>query len=518
MLDKEILSQLQGIFAPLGADIELRMSPGSDSAAAEQMKEFIDDVASTSPRISAGIAPATGSEAPSFALIVGGDPSGVRFTGIPNGHEFSSLLLAILNASGLGRNLPDDSLRARIAALKGPAELRTFVSLTCTNCPDVVQALNVITLLNPRVSNDTIDGGVAQAEVDRLGIQSVPTVVDADGKVISVGRSTLGELLSKLEERFGTDASATPAPAERTCDIIIAGGGPAGATAALYLARKGLKPAVIAGRVGGQVLDTSDIENIPSVALTTGTRLAADLREQMERNDIDIFDNRRIVRSSLKGKVKSVVTDSGEIFSAPQIIIATGASWRRLGVPGEEEHIGHGVAFCTHCDGPFYAGKRVAVIGGGNSGLEAAIDLAAICPHVDVFEFLDSLKADEVLQRKVREAANIDVHLFTEVLEIIGDAKSVSGLKVRNRADGTERTVNVEGVFVQIGLKPNSAPFAEELGTDRGQIITDCSGQTSQANVFAAGDVTNVPFKQIVIAMGEGAKAALAAFEARIRS
>lgn len=516
MLDTDILTQVKSIFAALKSPITLVVTGDSSLEDTAKMTEFVADVASCSDKLRVEKSPAHG-VAPYFTLVRDGADTGISFRGIPNGHEFTSLLLAVLNTDGQGKNLPDSALQNRIKAIQGPARLRTFVSLSCTNCPDVVQALNLVALYNEGISNETVDGAVAQDEVTDLGIQSVPTVV-LGNKVLSVGRASLGELVGKLEAELGSAPETAAEPSERKFDVVIAGGGPAGAAAAIYLARKGLRTAVVAGRVGGQVNDTSDIENLISVPRTTGPSLAAALAEHMALNNIEVFANRNIISASLSGAEKSITADSRETFSAPALIIATGSSWRRLNVPGEADYIGRGVAFCTHCDGPFFAGKRVAVVGGGNSGIEAAIDLAAICEHVDVYEFLDTLKADSVLVDKVKSLPNVDIHLSSAVSEVIGDGRKLTAIKVKDRNSGSETTNEVAGMFVQIGLTPNSAPFKDEIGIDRsGQIIADRNCRTSVTGVYAAGDVTDVAYKQIVIAMGEGAKAALSAFDDRMR-
>ncbi|MDE6447413.1 MAG: FAD-dependent oxidoreductase, partial [Muribaculaceae bacterium] len=369
MLEKDILDQLKSIFSTLETSVTLVVTGVSSRKETQDMLEFANDFASASDALSVKSEDApTEENAPLLRLWRDGNPTGVAFCGIPNGHEFSSLILAVLNAAGQGRNLPDAGMRRRIEQLQGPAEIFTFVSLTCTNCPDVVQALNVVALLNPRFSNTMIDGGVAPDMVKSYNVQSVPTVY-ANGRLLSVGRTDLGELVSKLEEAFGS----SPAPglddgSPLGYDAIVAGGGPAGAAAAIYMARKGLRTAVVAGRIGGQVSDTTAIENLISVPLTTGTRLAGDIRTHLQSYDIDIFDNRKITSVQLEGFPKRVTVEGGETFEAPALVIATGASWRRLNVPGEADYIGRGVAFCTHCDGPFFAGKDVAVVGGGNSG------------------------------------------------------------------------------------------------------------------------------------------------------
>lgn len=520
MLDKEIISQMQGIFANLATPFTLVVNGVAGREDTDRMLEFAREFASASPAIDVRANDTeTIQKAPVMELWRDGAPTGVSFCGIPTGHEFTSLILAVLNAAGMGKNMPDEALARRIKALRGPADILTFVSLTCTNCPDVVQALNIVALLNPAYANTMVDGGVAPGMVADYSVQSVPAVY-ADGRLVSVGRADLGELVTKLEEVFGKDdGDAVPVDTTpKVFDAIVAGGGPAGAAAAIYLARKGLRTAVVAGRIGGQVKDTMDIENLVSVPLTTGPALAADIRTHLEKYAIAIFDNRRIAEVALDAFPKRLVADSGEVFEAPAVVIATGASWRRLGVPGEDDYIGRGVAFCTHCDGPFYAGKRVAVIGGGNSGIEAAIDLAAICTHVDVFEFLDELKADEVLRERLSSLPNVDVHLASAVTEVVGDGKSVTGLKVKDRKTDSVTDYTVDGVFVQIGLTPNSAAFAGKVALNkRGEIVTDEFGRTDVTGVYAAGDVTDVPYKQIVIAMGEGAKAALSAVDDRMR-
>lgn len=515
MLDKDIISQLTGIFAGLKSEFTLSMAAKGESPQADEMKTFLEEFASSSPKIKVEVSVADVA-APKFEILRGGAATGVSFCGIPNGHEFTTLLLAVLNADGQGKNLPDDMLRDRIARLSGPVKLRTFVSLTCTNCPDVAQALNVVALLNPEVDNEVIDGAVVPELVESLNIQSVPTVYAGD-KVLSVGRASLGDLLGKLEAMYGSKEEADSLPVIREYDVVVVGGGPAGATAAIYSARKGFKTAVVAKSIGGQVKETMGIENLTSVPETTGPKLAADIRTHLSEYPIDVFENRSVDSVNIDGSRKTV-TCGKETFSAAALIVASGAGWRRLNVPGEEEHIGRGVAFCTHCDGPFYAGKRVAVIGGGNSGIEAAIDLAGICPSVDVFEFMDSLKADGVLQEKAKSMGNINIHLSTQVEEVMGDASKVSSLKVKDRLTGESVEYPVEGVFVQIGLTANSAPFKGLLEMTRaGEIVVDERCRTSMKGVYAAGDVTNVPYKQIVIAMGEGAKAALSAFEDSMR-
>lgn len=518
MLDKAILQQVTDIFSTLEADYTLvaRCSASRDERA--QLIEFLTDFATTSPRISVEQHAAEG-DTLEFTLLRNGEATGVTFRGIPNGHEFTSLLLAILNADGKGKNLPDEGIARRIRALGGDIRLQTYVSLTCTNCPDVVQTLNIFALLNPKISHEMVDGALFQSEVDAKGVQAVPAVF-ADGKMLHVGRGSLGELLEKLEAQYPsvpqTD-NASNEPVSRSFDVVVLGGGPAGASAAIYSARKGLRVAILAERIGGQVKETVGIENMISIPYTTGSELADNLRTHLTHYPIELFENRRVETTELMDAEKRVIVTGGEVFTAPAVIIATGAGWRRLNVEGEAEYIGRGVAFCPHCDGPFYAGKSVAVVGGGNSGIEAAIDLAGICKRVTVIEFMDELKADKVLQDKVRSLPNVDIMLSTQTTKVVGNGDKLTALQLKERHTGEERELALDGVFVQIGLSANSAPFAELEKTRIGEIIIDAHCRTNIAGVYAAGDVSSVPYKQIIIAMGEGAKAALTAFDDRVR-
>lgn len=518
-LDKDIIDQLKGIFANLQSSILLLVQGSPEDERRKEMQEFVNDFASSSDKFQVKVEDfPTEEECPVLSIWKDGIPTGVQFAGVPGGHEFSSLILAVLNADGQGKNIPDEAMQARIKAIDGPVDIKTFVSLTCTICPDVVQALNLITLLNHKVNNTVIDGGVAPQMIKDYNINGVPTVY-ANGELLNVGQATLGELVGKLETMFGTSMdSGVTDNVPLGFDTVVAGGGPAGVAAAVYLARKGQKVAVVAGRIGGQVKDTSDIENLISVQSITGTALANDLRKLLDSYNIAVFDNRRIVSSDFSGDVKSIKVDSGEVLEAPQVIIATGASWRKLNITGEADYLGKGVAFCTHCDGPFYRGKRVAVVGGGNSGLEAAIDLAGIATHVDLFEFMDSLKGDEVLQKKLSEFDNVTIHLSTALTEVKGNGANVTAVVATDRNTKQETTYDVSGVFVQIGLTPNSQDFEGQVAINkRGEIETDSLGRTSAKGVYAAGDVTDSAYKQIIIAMGDGAKAALTAVDDKMR-
>ena len=517
MLDQSIIQQVAEIFGSLESRYTLsaRISPKREEGA--QMVEFLNDFATTSSHIDVAYHEVA-DDSLAFDILKDGLPTGITFRGIPNGHEFTSLLLAILNADGKGKNLPDEGIARRVAALRGDIHLVTYISLTCTNCPDVVQTLNIFALLNPSISHEMVDGALFQAEVDAKGVQAVPSVF-VGGELLHVGRGSLGELLEKLEAKYPSAdvAEAEADGVERNYDVVVLGGGPAGASAAIYSARKGLRVAILAERIGGQVKETVGIENMISVPYTTGSELADNLRAHLTHYPIELFENRRIESTELLGAQKRVKVVGGELFTAPAVIIATGAGWRRLNVEGESEYIGRGVAFCPHCDGPFYAGKRVAVVGGGNSGVEAAIDLAGICQKVTVIEFMDSMKADQVLQDKLRSLPNVEVLTSTETKRVVGSGEKVTALQLRNRQTEEESLLELDGVFVQIGLSANSQPFEQLEKTRIGEIIIDAHCRTNLPGVYAAGDVSSVPYKQIIIAMGEGAKAALTAFDDRVR-
>lgn len=513
MIDQQVIHQVKGVLANLSTPFTFVVERNPNDAKAADNSQFVEDVASCSPLLSVEYRDGNDFR---FSVLHNGEPTGISFRGIPNGHEFTSLLLVLLNGDGQGRNLPDAALTQRIKALKGDIRLRTYVSLTCTNCPDVVQALNVMALLNPAISHETIDGAVCQDEVEQLNIQAVPAVYLGD-ELLHVGRGTLGGLLEELEDHLGVEAVSGGHSETHSADLLVLGGGPAGAAAAIYAARKGQRVALVAQRIGGQVNDTTGIENIISVPMTTGAQLASDLSTHLSKYPIGVYTNRRITAVDFTGPTKRVETRGGEAFTAPQVIIATGAGWRRLGLAEEEKYIGHGIHFCPHCDGPFYKGKDVAVIGGGNSGIEAAIDLAGICRHVTVFEFADKLKADGVLQQKLRGLPNVDIFLNSQTVGLKGDGTRLTGIEVRDLHSEEQRHVTLDGVFLQIGLKPNSEVFKGAVEqTPRGEIVVDDRNRTSAKGVYAAGDVTTTPFKQIMIAMGEGAKAALAAFEDRL--
>ncbi|MDR0385348.1 MAG: alkyl hydroperoxide reductase subunit F [Prevotellaceae bacterium] len=514
MLDNEIKRQLQELFAGLRAKFALDATVPELHEYRSEFVDFLNDVASTSDKITCRI-----SEGPqlAFALLKDERNTGIRFRGIPNGHEFSSLILAVLNSDGQGKNLPDATLIARVKALKGKISLTTFVSLTCTNCPDIVQSLNLMALFNDNITHEMIDGALYQDEANALNVQAVPSVF-ADGQLLHVGRAGFGELLEKLVAQYGVEVQASQTEIQ-SYDVIVAGGGPAGMSAAIYSARKGLNVAVIVEKTGGQVNDTVGIENLISVPYLTGVQLAGQLKAHALRCSVNLLEHRRVEKITGDSSRWIIWTSTGERYTAPSIIIATGASWRRLNVPGETEHIGRGVAFCPHCDGPFYKGKHVAVVGGGNSGIEAAIDLSGICSKVTVLEFTDRLRADTVLQNKAKSRDNIEITVNAQTTEVIGNGEKVTGIRVKDRDTGTEKIIALDGVFVQIGLMANSGVFKDIVTTNRaGEIEIDARCRTGKQGIYAAGDVTNTPYKQIIIAMGEGAKAALSAFEDSLRS
>jgi alkyl hydroperoxide reductase subunit F len=440
---------------------------------------------------------------------------GIRFAGIPMGHEFTSLVLALLQVGGHPPKADADVLE-QIRNLEGEYRFETYISLTCQNCPDVVQALNLMAVVNPNIRHVMIDGALFQDEVSERQIMAVPTIY-LNGEVFGQGRMSVEEILAKL------DTGAAAREAEKIAqkdvfDMLVVGGGPAGAAAAIYAARKGIRTGVVAERFGGQVLDTLGIENFISVKETEGPKLAVALEQHVKSYDVDVMNLQR-ASALIPGDVIEVKLDSGASLKAKSIVIATGARWREMNVPGEKEYRNRGVAYCPHCDGPLFKGKRVAVIGGGNSGVEAAIDLAGIVSHVTLLEFDTKLRADAVLQRKLFSLTNVTVITQAQTTEVTGDGNKVNGLRYIDRVSGEARKVELEGIFVQIGLLPNTDWLKGTVAlSNRGEIEVDVRGQTSVPGVFAAGDVTTVPYKQIVIAMGEGSKAALGAFDYLIRS
>jgi alkyl hydroperoxide reductase subunit F len=510
MIDPQIIEQLKNVFEKLEGHIELTADTGSHDKQ-EELVQMLTQVAKTSKKITVTQS-GRQVDVPRFSLKHNNRETGIVFNGIPGGHEFTSLVLAILNADRKGK-LPDQAVVERICRLKGPIHLKTYVSLSCENCPEVVQALNLMAVFHPEITHEMVDGAFFQEEVQALGIQGVPSVIH-ENDLLSSGKTDLAQLLAKLENHFGVKNDKPREPVDiGLWDVAVVGGGPAGASAAIYAARKGLKTILVAERIGGQVKDTQGIENLISVPYTQGAELAQKLNEHISAYDIKVMEHRRLTAIENNG-FRHLTLDSGEHFNARALIFATGAKWRQLGVPGEKEYIGRGVAFCPHCDGPFYKGRDVAVIGGGNSGIEAAIDLASMVGSVTVFEFLPELKADRVLVEKAEELPNVTIKKNVQVLEVTGNGKKVTGLRFKDRETQEEQGFTLDGIFVQIGLLPNSDLIKDLVETNgHSEIVVDEKCRTSVPGILAAGDVTTVPYKQIIISMGEGAKAALTAFE-----
>jgi len=515
MLDATLKTQLKAYLEKVVQPLELVASL-DDSAKAREMKELLLEIAELSDKISLVERSEAGVRTPSFSINRAGTDIGVRFAAIPMGHEFTSLVLALLQVGGHTIKF-DQAVIEQIRNLEGDFEFETFMSLTCHNCPDVVQALNAMSVINPRIKVTTIDGGLFAKEVEERQIMAVPMMF-LNGQHFGQGRTSVEEILAKLDTNAGVRAAAELSKKD-VFDVLVVGGGPAGAAAAIYAARKGIRTGVLAERFGGQVLDTLAIENFISVKETEGPKFAIALEQHVKEYDVDIMNTQRASKLVPLGKVVEVQTASGAVLKAKSVILATGARWREINVPGEKEYRNHGVAYCPHCDGPLFKGKRVSVIGGGNSGVEAAIDLAGLVQHVTLIEFGAELRADAVLQRKLRSLANVTVITSAQTTEIHGDGKKVNALSYTDRNTNVSHKVELEGVFVQIGLVPNTEWLKGTIALSRhGEIEVDARGQTSVPGVFAAGDVTTVPYKQIIIATGEGAKAALSAFDHLIRS
>ena len=514
MLDATLKTQLKSYLEKVVYPLELVASL-DDSAKAREMKELLQEIVLLSDKITLVERMDAGVRVPSFSINRTGSDIGVRFAGVPLGHEFTSLVLALLQVGGHTIKF-DDAVIEQIRNLDGDYEFETFISLSCHNCPEVVQALNAMAVINPRIKVTTIDGGVFPQEVEERQIMAVPMMF-LNGQHFGQGRTNVEEILAKLDTNAGARQAAALSKKD-VFDVLIVGGGPAGAAAAIYAARKGINTGVLAERFGGQTLDTMAIENFISVKETDGPKFAMALEQHVKTYDVDIMNTQRASKLT-PGKLIEIETANGAILKAKTVILATGARWREINVPGEKEYRNHGVAYCPHCDGPLFKGKRVAVIGGGNSGVEAAIDLAGVVAHVTLIEFDDQLRADEVLQRKLRSLPNVDVVVSALTTEVIGDGGKVTGLDYDDRVTGASKHLDLEGIFVQIGLLPNTEWLAGTLElSPRGEVVIDDRGATSLPGVFAAGDCTTVPFKQIVIAVGAGATASLSAFDHLIRT
>ncbi|BAP45092.1 alkyl hydroperoxide reductase subunit F [Pseudomonas sp. StFLB209] len=516
MLDANLKAQLKSYLERATRPIEIQASL-DDGAKSQEMLALLQDVVSVGKDITLAT---DGNDArrPSFTLNSPGQDISLRFAGIPMGHEFTSLVLALLQAGGYPPKVSDEVIE-QVRALQGEFSFETYFSQSCQNCPDVVQALNLMAVLNPNIKHVAIDGALFQDEVTERKVMSVPSIY-LNGELFGQGRMGLEEILAKIDTGAGA-RQAEKLNAKQAFDVLVIGGGPAGSAAAVYSARKGIRTGVAAERFGGQVLDTMAIENFISVQHTEGPKLAVALEEHVKQYEVDIMNLQRADQliPGKDGALHEVKFASGASLKAKTLILATGARWREMNVPGEKEYRNKGVAYCPHCDGPLFKGKRVAVIGGGNSGVEAAIDLAGIVSHVTLLEFDGQLRADAVLQRKLNSLPNVTVLTSAQTTEVTGDGEKVNGLRYKDRVSGEERAVELEGIFVQIGLLPNSEWLKGVIElSPRGEIVVDARGETSVPGIFAAGDVTVTPYKQIIIALGEGAKASLSAFDHLIRT
>jgi alkyl hydroperoxide reductase subunit F len=515
MLDANLTQQLKTYLVNIRQPIELVASLGDDAKSGE-LERLLNDIAALSDDIS--VVRKEDARKPSFMIRRAGTDIGVRFAGLPMGHEFTSLVLALLQVGGHPSRAAQELIE-QVKNLDGDFEFETYFSLSCQNCPDVVQALNLMAVLNPRIKHVAIDGALFKDEVDSRKVMAVPTVF-LNGEPFGQGRMELEQIVARIDS--GAEArAAEKIKAKDAFEVLVVGGGPAGAAAAIYAARKGIRVGVAAERFGGQVLDTMAIENFISVPHTEGPKLAAHLEQHVKDYDVDVMNLQRadkLIPAPVEGGLHEVRLANGASLKARTVILSTGARWRQMGVPGEDQYRNKGVAYCPHCDGPLFKGKRVAVIGGGNSGVEAAIDLAGIVAHVTLIEYDSDLRADAVLQRKLATLPNVKVITSALTTEVRGDGEKVSGLVYKDRNHGSEHQIELEGIFVQIGLVPNTEWLKDSVAlSPRGEIEIDARGETSQRGIFAAGDATTVPYKQIVVAMGAGSTAALSAFDYLIR-
>ena len=514
MLDTNIKNQLTSHFASITSPVELLIAL-DDSNKSTELKNLANDLASLSDKFSVRDNPNQDVRRPSMVVSSPINNTQITFAGVPMGHEFTSLILALLHTGGHPSKASKTEIE-QIKSLPGPLNFEVYISLSCQTCPQVVQALNLMAAHNENITATMIDGALFQDEVNERNVLAVPAVY-LNGELFSQGAVNLTDILNKVD----TKAAARQAEAlndKELFDVLVVGGGPAGASAAIYSARKGLNTGVVAERFGGQVSDTLAIENFISVKATEGPKLVAQLEEHVKEYDVDVMQNQRAA-SLTKQDNYQITLENGAVLNAKSVVLATGARWREMNVPGEKEYRGHGVAYCPHCDGPLFKGKAVAVIGGGNSGIEAAIDLANIVEHVTVLEFADTLRADEVLIRKANSLNNITIIKNAQTTEVVGDGKRVTGLSYIDRISGDEKSLELAGIFVQIGLVPNTEWLKDSaLSLTRfGEIEIDSKGATSLPGVYAAGDATTTPFKQIIIAMGSGATASLGAFDYLIR-
>lgn len=525
MLDQAMKDQLKAYLENLKTDVHLVLSL-DDSDTSNKLQALANDIASLNDKVKVIEDQSASARKPIMQVVNPTKKTAIGFAGLPMGHEFTSLVLALLHSGGHPMKLEADVIE-QIANLDGDMDFEVFISLSCQNCPDVVQALNMMAAINPKIKTTMIDGAAFQDEVAERNIMAVPSVL-LNGEIFTQGRISLTEILKKVALKFGDSGAAkkeaTALNEKAPYEVLVVGGGPAGASAAIYAARKGIRTGIIADRFGGQVMDTMSIENFISVKETEGPKLAAALEEHVKEYNVDIMSEQKADNIVDAEKTKDgyihVHLESGATLKSRSVILSTGARWREMNVPGEQEYRNKGVAYCPHCDGPLFKGKRVAVIGGGNSGIEAAIDLAGLVEHVTVLEFADTLRADQVLVNKAQSMGNIEIIKEAQTTEVIGDGTRVTALNYKDRATDEIKTIELAGIFVQIGLVPNSE-FLKDSGIElspRGEIEVSAKGETSLPGIFAAGDVTTVPYKQIIIAMGEGSKASLGAFDYLIRN
>lgn len=516
MLDNDLQGQLKTYLEMVREPIELVATLGEGPKSSD-MREMLTEIAALSDKVTVRF-DGTNERHPSFDIVRAGTDIRVTFAGLPLGHEFTSLVLALLHVGGHTIKEDEDTVAA-VKSLDGDYEFTTYMSLECQNCPTVVQALNAMSVLNPRIRHTAVEGSLFQDEVTAKNILAVPTIY-LNGEVFGQGRMDVAQILGKLDS--GAEERAAAKLSEKDpFDVLVIGGGPAGASAAVYTARKGVRTGLVAERFGGQVLDTMAIENFVSVPYTEGPTFAANLEQHVRQYEVDLVKGpvaTKLIPAAETGGLHTVEFGAGAL-QARTVVLATGARWRHMGIPGEEEYRNKGVTFCPHCDGPLFKGKRIAVIGGGNSGIEAAIDLAGVVGHVTVIEFLDVLRADEVLVEKLKSLPNVDIIMSAKTTEVLGDGTAVTGLTYEDRVTGETRQVDLQGIFVQIGLLPNTDWLRGSVElSERGEIVTDVRGATDVPGIFGAGDCTTVPYKQILIAEGTGATAALSAFDHLIRT
>ncbi|MDQ7193295.1 alkyl hydroperoxide reductase subunit F [Staphylococcus felis] len=506
MLDQELKKQLSQFLDLMEGDVVFKVSAGSDDHS-QKLNDLVNEVAEMSPRIT--VEKAELKRTPSFSVNRPGEDTGITFAGVPLGHEFNSFVLALLQVSGRAPK-EEQSVIDQIKSINEPLNFETFVSLTCQKCPDVVQAINLMSVINPNITHTMIDGAVFKEESE--DIMAVPSIF-LNGEQFGSGRMTVTDILSELGQ--GPDASEFEG--KETYDVLVIGGGPASASSAIYAARKGLRTGIVADRIGGQVNDTADIENYIGVTKTNGPALSSNLEQHINDYNVDVMKGVRAEALRKTDEGTEIVLNNGATLQTKSLIIATGARWRQLGVPGEQEFANKGVAYCPHCDGPLFEGKDVAVVGGGNSGVEAAIDLAGICKHVTLLEFGSEMKADQVLQDRLQSLPNTTVITNAATSEITGDDR-VNGISYTDRTTDEVKHINLDGVFVQIGLSPNTEWLGDTVQRNKmGEIEIDRLGHTNVPGVFAAGDCSDQRYKQIIISMGSGATAALSAFDYLIR-